>query len=1244
MDVSNHKQFKEITSAASDHIPWRKTDDTAELLQLLIENAGAGIWVRDLVTDLLQLCPQSRRMLGLPDDHSGVMAREEWLKQADVREIERFQRWAKTPTALTAPYEQEFSSKRPDGEIRWLRTTARILLDQEGCPTRLVGLMFDDTDRKRAEDSLRESEEHLRLTQEAALIGSFVTDADGKIVGSRQFYRNLGLPEDVGALDRDAYMGFTHPDDRERVAREVSAAIQSGDGFDIECRMNRVDTGETRWVFTRIKFERADDGQLIRMVGAHLDITDRKRTEETLQESEDRLHLVQESALIGTFVTDADHRIVGSRQFYHNLGLPEDTGAIDSKIYLGFVHPGDQERVKREVFAAIKSDDSLDIEYRVNRRDTGEIRWIFSRTRYQRTDDGQLIRVVGAHLDITEHKLAEETMREAEERLGLTQEAALIGTFVIDADRRVVGSRQFYRNLGLPEDAGAIEGDVYLGLVHPDDREGMERELIAASAATDGFDIECRIKRADTGDIRWIFTRTKIECADDGQVIRIVGAHLDITDRKRAEEAVRESEERLHLVQDAALIGTFVTDTDRITIGSRQFYRNLGLPEDTAFISRETHTDLTHPDDRGRVQQETENSIQSADGLDIEYRIKRADTGELRWIFARTKYERADDGQLIQIVGVHLDITDHKRAEAALYESVALNQSMIEASADCVKLIGLDGRLQFMNKQGLAALEIEDGSRLLGRSWAELLPAVERPKVKAAIEAARYGQIGRFNAGCPTATGKPKWWDVIVTPICDEQGQPRQLLAISRDITEHRDQMAKIHWTASHDMLTELPNRRYFQSRLDEVLVRAAAQGANVGLLQLDVDDFKQTNDALGHDAGDALLKTFTQRLQGATQGNEMVARLGGDEFAIIVPNLTDSRPLSRIVEDIQAQLAEPFVYQGRVFDCRASIGEAIYPQHGETVDDLMKSTDIALYAAKTSGRGHVRSFHPSMRADMHKRLDMVDRARTALKVDLIFPYYQPKIDFRTGAPAGFEALLRWQDPNGRIQPPAAIAAAFEDMDVAQALSERMQLRVLADMRRWLDDDIDFGHVAINASAAEFRQNDFAERLLNRVRAAGVPTSQIELEVTETVFLGRGAEYVDRALHLLSVEGMRIALDDFGTGYASLSHLKQFPVDVIKIDQSFVRNINIDPDDSAIIKALIGLGKSLSIRIVAEGIETHAQSAFLAENGCDYGQGYLFSKAVAAAEVPELISSLNKGTFSAVKAKWPRGVEAANYG
>ena len=259
------------------------------------------------------------------------------------------------------------------------------------------------------------------------------------------------------------------------------------------------------------------------------------------------------------------------------------------------------------------------------------------------------------------------------------------------------------------------------------------------------------------------------------------------------------------------------------------------------------------------------------------------------------------------------------------------------------------------------------------------------------------------------------------------------------------------------------------------------------------------------------------------------------------------------------------------------------------------------------------------MRHDVQRRSSMIQLARNAIRDDRIVPFYQPKFDLATREVVGFEALLRWRNARGRIGLPASIEAAFEDLEVAAAISDRMIERVIADMRGWLDKGVPFQNVAINASAAEFRRDNFAERVLEQLRAANIPTRCFQLEVTETVFLGRGAEYVHRALALLSSQGVKIALDDFGTGYASLRHLKQFPVDIIKIDQSFVRDMAIDPGDEAIIRAVINLGSSLGIKVVAEGIETEEQDRRLLELGCDFGQGFLFSKAAPAGRVPSLV-------------------------
>jgi EAL domain-containing protein (putative c-di-GMP-specific phosphodiesterase class I) len=274
---------------------------------------------------------------------------------------------------------------------------------------------------------------------------------------------------------------------------------------------------------------------------------------------------------------------------------------------------------------------------------------------------------------------------------------------------------------------------------------------------------------------------------------------------------------------------------------------------------------------------------------------------------------------------------------------------------------------------------------------------------------------------------------------------------------------------------------------------------------------------------------------------------------------------------------------------------------------------------AKSSGRGQLKIFRNAMRDAFEDRNSMIFLARSALATDQVLPYYQPKMNLGTGKIIGFEALLRWRDPTGALRLPGRVAAAFEDPALSAAISQRMLSRTIGDIRTWIDEGIDFGHVAINVAASEFRSGSFADELLARLEAAKIPTGCIQIEVTETVFLGRGADDVKQALRRLSRAGVRIALDDFGTGYASLAHLMQFPVDALKIDRSFIKAIGRNRDAEAIIKAIINLATSLGIEIVAEGIESTAHEAHLLSLGCHTGQGYLYSKAVTAATVSQML-------------------------
>ena len=386
-----------------------------------------------------------------------------------------------------------------------------------------------------------------------------------------------------------------------------------------------------------------------------------------------------------------------------------------------------------------------------------------------------------------------------------------------------------------------------------------------------------------------------------------------------------------------------------------------------------------------------------------------------------------------------------------------------------------------------------------------------------------------------------------------------------------------------------------------------------------DVDHLKETNDTIGHDAGDLLLQTLADRLTNFFGKRGAIGRLGGDEFAAILER-TDEGTLVVEAQAALDALREPFTYDGRIVDCQATAGGSVFPQHGASAAELLKAADIALYAGKERNRGGFLPFRAAMRADLQRRSSMISVARDAARDNRIVPYYQPKVSLKDDAVCGFEALLRWRHPTLGVQAPGTIAAAFEDLDLATGISERMFAQIIDDMRGWLDDGVEFGRIAVNLSPAEFRHESLVSRILERLHHSGIATSRIELEVTETVFLGRGADSVAEALNVFSREGVKIALDDFGTGYASLTHLKGFPVDVIKIDRSFVSNLDTGPNDAAIIDAVVGLGHRLGMEVVAEGIETNVQARYLLDRGCDYGQGYLFGKASPAATVPSIVA------------------------
>jgi diguanylate cyclase (GGDEF)-like protein/PAS domain S-box-containing protein len=685
------------------------------------------------------------------------------------------------------------------------------------------------------------------------------------------------------------------------------------------------------------------------------------------------------------------------------------------------------------------------------------------------------------------------------------------------------------------------------------------------------------------------------------------GLHVsfrNINKRKIAERRLQEAEERYELAALATndLIRDWNVEMDQIewSMGSRSRF---GYFPPMFGDTPKWWEDRIHAEDRARVLKTLAEVIgRRLDRFDCRYRWRKAD-GSYAEVHDESYLMKSASGVPIRMVGAMQDFTGERAARAEAMRDRAILQIVIDSVPDHIFMKDRDGLFVLTNRA------VEQRWHLLGHRARDIFPSdVAAAFEKVERDVMRHGETRTMEEPV-LIDGQMRCYQTVKVPW-RQDGVVKGVIGISRDITEQKSIQDQVSWTANHDALTLLPNRAFFQTQLAEVIGTADAEGAEFALLLVDLDHFKLVNDSAGHDAGDALLQIVADRLKASVRPGDLVARLGGDEFAIVLPGC-GSNKAREIADRILHALKAPIVYRTRPIDCRASIGASVFPAHGTQFEELLKNADMALYAAKDGGRGVCRMFEERIRSDLEKRSSMLALGREALAGEWITPYYQPKVHLQTGAVIGFEALLRLGHPQLGVLAPGAIQACFDDLELAAAISDRIVARAVRDIRDWLDQGVAFGSVAVNAAAAEFHRGDFAERVLETLARVGVPTRCFQLEVTETVFLGRGAECVGRALKLLSEEGVKIALDDFGTGYASLRHLRQFPVDIIKIDRSFIAEMRERQEDAEIVRAVINLGQSLGMEVVAEGIESEEQASDLRQMGCAYGQGFLYAKAFA---------------------------------
>ncbi|WP_377842107.1 putative bifunctional diguanylate cyclase/phosphodiesterase [Bosea sp. UC22_33] len=603
-------------------------------------------------------------------------------------------------------------------------------------------------------------------------------------------------------------------------------------------------------------------------------------------------------------------------------------------------------------------------------------------------------------------------------------------------------------------------------------------------------------------------------------------------------------------------------------------------------------------------------------------------------------YERLrPDGTVLEVrtnrlpnggmVRTFTDITVRKAAETAIRVSEERLRLALRASRMAAWELDLETKWVDRSENSMTLLGLSSGPSV---DFMARVPTQDHEHITTFWQDVMVNGSGATEVRYLLPSGAQTW-----LALRAERKDEKRLIGLTFDISDRKAAEDVIWQTANHDPLTGLANRALFQVRLNEALERAEAAGSGVGLLLLDLDDFKDVNDTLGHAVGDLLLQETALRLSTFVGTDDTVARLGGDEFAIILAGIGTGRDaISRAAEIVEA-LRAPFQHETRALSTTVSIGLASFPEHHREPAELMKDADIALYRAKEQGRSQAVVYTSAARETMEQRVTIAHDVRIGLAAQQFVPFYQPKVSLNGAGIVGFEALARWKDPIKGILTPAYFGSVFSEQAISLALGDQMIRQVAADIRSWLDLGLECGRVAVNLSTAEISDPKLASRILRILEDAQVPTVHFEVEVTETAFLGRRTAAASSILNELHEAGVSIALDDFGTGFASLLHLKQFPVDHVKIDQSFVRNVITDGSDTAIVTAIVSLAHAMGMHTTAEGVETIEQAARLRDTGCDSAQGYLYERPLEGARIPAIMRSLGVALSGIT---WPRSNSA----
>jgi diguanylate cyclase (GGDEF)-like protein/PAS domain S-box-containing protein len=643
-------------------------------------------------------------------------------------------------------------------------------------------------------------------------------------------------------------------------------------------------------------------------------------------------------------------------------------------------------------------------------------------------------------------------------------------------------------------------------------------------------------------------------------------------------------------------------------------------PEDLLHNRRLSFESLIHPDDRYGVREQRASALERGHDYDIEYRIYDAD-GVLRWINERGGRAPGNrNAGPAQLEGVILDISARKRADLAARESERRYRGLFDHAIEGIFRTTSEGRYLDANP-ALARIYGFDSTEDLIQSLRDIrrqlyVDPMRREEFMRLIQT--HGSITGFESQVFRRDGSIIWISENARVVSDAGDNLVCYEGTVEDVTDRKLYQARLERQANYDILTGLANRALLRDRLEQSILAAEGGGGAPAVIFIDLDRFKFINDSLGHQIGDGLLCAMADRLRACVPDRDTVARLGGDEFVVLVNGHDGVQSVRALVDRLIAQITTPWVIEHRSINVTCSVGVTLYPTDGQSAAVLLNHADAAMYRAKELGRNACQFFTAELKERLTEKLALQHGLSQALEQQQFELHYQPRVDLRSGRVTGAEALLRWNLPGRGFLAPDRFIPIAEETGLIVPIGRWVLEQACRQNLAWQRAGLAPLRISVNVSAVQFQQQDFARTVSAALAETKMAAQHLELELTESLVM-HGASRLQAALHELKSLGIALSIDDFGTGYSSLSYLKRFAVDNLKVDRSFITELRDGTDDATIVRTIITLGHNLGLRIVAEGVETPQQAAFLRANGCDEAQGYWYSRPLNAMQFEQLL-------------------------